>query len=176
MGSGAGVRVAAAAAAVLASAATVNVPEKLHLKVTPILFHAVPVSMPLPPLGSSACSCGPRFSDSATPPSSSPGSLLPPTYNCSMAQAIAAGSPLSVRAVGHLLPVFLATSVSSPPISAISHSSPLFFFSFSSGAGVVAFYDLFGGAPLEFVIFSIGASAVSLEAAVAISSYMACSE
>lgn len=120
MGSGAGVRVAAAAAAVLASAATVNVPEKLHLKVTPILFHAVPVSMPLPPLGSSGCSCGPRFSDSASPPSPSPGSLLPPTYNCSMAQA--AGSPLSVRSVGHLLPVFLATSVTSPPVSAISHS------------------------------------------------------
>ncbi|CAN5966501.1 unnamed protein product, partial [Sphagnum jensenii] len=56
--------IAAAAAAVFVSAAaTVDIPDKLHLKATPMLFYAVPPSMPLPPLPSlsspstTSCSC-----------------------------------------------------------------------------------------------------------------------
>ena len=59
MGGGAATRalhgsIAAAAAVLASAAATVDIPDKLHLKATPILFYAVPMSMPLPPLPSVA--------------------------------------------------------------------------------------------------------------------------
>jgi hypothetical protein len=150
MGGGVRGSIAAAAAAVLASAAaTVDVPDKLHLKATPILFHAVPISMPLPPLSSLALESSPFsvsfprvFSpkDCATPPLASAGSLPPPekcfgrepssgsppyaSSDFSLAQGAPAIGLLSVRkTVGHLLPVCAATSIT-PQVS-MAHS-PLY--------------------------------------------------
>lgn len=156
MGLGAGSRVVqgtiAAAAAVLASATATTVdviPEKLHLKVTPILFHAVPVSMPLPPLASLSGACGcsssggmasplsvvsyPRvLKDLATPPSlsshspPSPSSVRPPYYvspEFSLAQgggSVSMSSSSSQRPIGHMLPVFLSTSIVAPTTSQVS--------------------------------------------------------
>ena len=148
--------IAAAAAVVLASAAaTVDIPDKLHLKATPILFHAVPISMPLPPLSSLSVESSPYsvslsrvFSarDCATPPLASAGSLSPPaafvgsvrepasacapyvSSDFSLAQGAPGVASLSVlplfrfgsggarRAMGHLLPVYVATSVT-PQVS-----------------------------------------------------------
>ena len=165
MRGGAGARVvhgsvAAAAVAVLAAAAaTVDIPDKLHLKATPVLFYAVPVSMPLPPLSSLAGPFGcvdstptpfsvwfPRIlpaKDSATPPLASASSLAPPCafvgsgradsssacppYASSpfpLAQGASGVSSLSTssrRALSHLFPVYLATSV--VPQVAASHSA-----------------------------------------------------
>ncbi|KAG0584655.1 hypothetical protein KC19_3G225800 [Ceratodon purpureus] len=99
----------AAAAAVLASAAaTVDIPDKLHLKATPILFYAVPISMPLPPLSSLAAGVSGSvesspFSvslsrvfptkDCASPPLSSAGSLSPPTAFAGSAREPSSASP-----------------------------------------------------------------------------------
>ncbi|KAG0555189.1 hypothetical protein M758_12G153300 [Ceratodon purpureus] len=139
---GGGVRVvhgsiAAAGALLATAAATVDIPDKLHLKAMPLLFYAVPVSMPLPPMSSfsGACACVDSApfsvslpgvfpgSDCATPASLSP--LREASSSCassspyasspfSLAQGatgVASLSGLSMRAVSHLLPVYLATSV-----------------------------------------------------------------
>jgi hypothetical protein len=141
-------------AAVLATAAaTVDVPEKLYLKATPLLCYAVPISMPLPPLSSFPGPYGcvdktpfavsfPRIlpgKDCATPPLASASSLPPPcsfagredhsacppyaSSPFSLAQGASRVSSLSGpsrRALSHLLPVYLSTSVA-PHVGA-SHS------------------------------------------------------
>jgi len=133
----------AAAAAVLATAAaTVDLPEKLHLKATPILFYAMPISMPLPPLASlghvdsQPLSLSlPRVSrdSSSTTYASSPFSLAQGASAISL-------SASSRRAISHLFPVYLATSVPAPQIAASSQLFPVVTppalapFSFSSSA------------------------------------------
>lgn len=101
MGGGAGARIVhgsiAAGAAILAAAsATVNIPDKLHLKATPILYYAVPMSMPLPPLsaplGSCGCGDGASFSVSmpqVLPPKGCAAQLLPTASSVSPPRAFA---------------------------------------------------------------------------------------
>ncbi|XP_024363911.1 uncharacterized protein [Physcomitrium patens] len=96
MGGGAGVRVVhgtiAAAAALLATAAsTVDIGDKLHLKVTPILFYAVPISIPLPPLSSlsGACGCTDRSSFSVSY------SRILPSKECEASSFASASSSIS---------------------------------------------------------------------------------
>lgn len=109
----------AAAAAVLATAAaTVDVPEKLHLKATPLLFYAMPISMPLPPLASleSPPMMSMSFPRVATPASLGRDSSSP---YASSPFSLAQGAPASItassrRALSHLLPV---TSVAIPRVA-----------------------------------------------------------
>lgn len=140
MGGGAGARVVhgsiAAAAVVLATAfAKMDMPDKLHLKAVPILFYAMPVSMPLPPLPSLSDSfgCGDGASCSvslprmlppkvcATPPST--GSLYA-SSSFSFAQGASGVSCLSTssrRALSHFYPVYHATPIV-PHVSALNSS------------------------------------------------------